>query len=176
MKNYFSFVSLLILFSCSQSADKDSLRSLSAGLVIGFEGENNTFVWKGIPFASPPIDSLRWKAPLDPEPWEGTLEAMKFQSSCVQSANSIQGGGEEGSMNGNEDCLYLNVWSPPMTQGEIQNSQEKLPVMMWIHGGGNTVGSAHLYDPSLLVSKHKVIVVTTPVSYTHLTLPTNRCV
>ena len=68
MKNYFSFVSLLILFSCSQSADKDSLRSLSAGLVIGFEGENNTFVWKGIPFASPPIDSLRWKAPLDPEP------------------------------------------------------------------------------------------------------------
>ena len=161
MKNYVSIIVVLLLVSCSQSADKDSLRLLSTGSVIGFEGENNTFVWKGIPFASPPIENLRWKAPLDPEPWEGTLEAMKFKSSCFQRANSIQGGGEEGTTSGNEDCLYLNVWTPPMTQEEIENSLEKLPVMMWIHGGGNTVGSAHLYDPSLLVSKHKVIVVTT---------------
>ena len=55
---------------------------------------------------------------------------------------------------------YLNIWTPQLAQDQVTGSQDKLPVMMWIHGGGNTTGSAHVYDPSLLVSKHKVIVVT----------------
>ena len=60
-----SIVSLLIIVGCGQTIDKDSLRDTQEGAVIGMEGENNTFVWKGIPFAKPPIGELRWKAPQD---------------------------------------------------------------------------------------------------------------
>ena len=123
------------------------------------EGENNTFAWKGIPFAKPPIGELRWKAPKDASAWNGTLEAIEFKSACFQGSSMIQGDGE-GKWSGNEDCLYLNVWTPQLTEDQLENNQEKLPVMMWIHGGGNTTGSAHVYDPSLLVSKHNVVVVT----------------
>ena len=60
-----SIVFLLIITGCGQTIDKDSLRETQEGTVIGMAGENNTFVWKGIPFAKPPILELRWKAPRD---------------------------------------------------------------------------------------------------------------
>ena len=159
MKIKISIISLLIIVGCGQTIDQDSLRNTQEGLVIGMEGENNTFAWKGIPFAKPPIGELRWKAPQDASAWNGTLEAIEFKSACFQGSSMIQGD-SEGKWSGNEDCLYLNVWTPQLTEDQLENNQEKLPVMMWIHGGGNTTGSAHVYDPSLLVSKHNVIVVT----------------
>ena len=154
-----SIISLLIIVGCGQTIDQNSLRNTQEGLVIGMEGENNTFAWKGIPFAKPPIGELRWKAPQDASAWNGTLEAIEFKSACFQGSSMIQGD-SEGKWSGNEDCLYLNVWTPQLTEDQLENNQEKLPVMMWIHGGGNTTGSAHVYDPSLLVSKHNVVVVT----------------
>jgi len=159
MKIKISIISLLIIVGCGQTIDQDSLRNTQEGLVIGMEGENNTFAWKGIPFAKPPIGELRWKAPQDASAWNGTLEATEFKSACFQGSSMIQGD-SEGKWSGNEDCLYLNVWTPQLTEDQLENNQEKLPVMMWIHGGGNTTGSAHVYDPSLLVSKHNVVVVT----------------
>jgi len=159
MKIKISIISLLIIVGCGQTIDQDSLRNTQEGLVIGMEGENNTFAWKGIPFAKPPIGELRWKAPKDASAWNGTLEAIEFKSACFQGSSMIQGD-SEGKWSGNEDCLYLNVWTPQLTEDQLENNQEKLPVMMWIHGGGNTTGSAHVYDPSLLVSKHNVVVVT----------------
>ena len=159
MKIKISIISLLIIVGCGQTIDQDSLRNTQEGLVIGMEGENNTFAWKGIPFAKPPIGELRWKAPQDASAWNGTLEAIEFKSACFQGSSMIQGD-SEGKWSGNEDCLYLNVWTPQLTEDQLENNQEKLPVMMWIHGGGNTTGSAHVYDPSLLVSKHNVVVVT----------------
>ena len=159
MKIRISIISLLIIAGCGQTIDQDSLRNTQEGLVIGMEGENNTFAWKGIPFAKPPIGELRWKAPQDASAWNETLEAIEFKSACFQGSSMIQGD-SEGKWSGNEDCLYLNVWTPQLTEDQLENNQEKLPVMMWIHGGGNTTGSAHVYDPSLLVSKHNVIVVT----------------
>ena len=159
MKIKISIISLLIIAGCGQIIDQDSLRNTQEGLVIGMEGENNTFAWKGIPFAKPPIGELRWKAPQDASAWNGTLEAIEFKSACFQGSSMIQGD-SEGKWSGNEDCLYLNVWTPQLTEDQLENNQEKLPVMMWIHGGGNTTGSAHVYDPSLLVSKHNVVVVT----------------
>ena len=154
-----SIISLLIIVGCGQTVDQDSLRNTQEGLVIGMEGENKTFSWKGIPFAQPPIGDLRWKAPQDSPTWNGTLEAIEFKSACFQGSSRIQGD-SEGKWSGSEDCLYLNVWTPQLTEDQLENNQEKLPVMMWIHGGGNTTGSAHAYDPSLLVSKHNVVVVT----------------
>ena len=159
MKIKISIISLLIIVGCGQTIDQDSLRNTQEGLVIGMEGENNTFAWKGIPFAKPPIGELRWKAPKDASAWNGTLEAIEFKDACFQGSSMIQGD-SEGKWSGNEDCLYLNVWTPQLTEDQLENNQEKLPVMMWIHGGGNTTGSAHVYDPSLLVSKYNVVVVT----------------
>ena len=66
--------------------------------------------------------------------------------------------GNEGGWSGSEDCLYLNVWTPDWPKVDIKS--KKAPVMMWIHGGGNTIGSADTYDPSDIVSKHNLIVVT----------------
>ena len=154
-----SIFSLFLIVSCGQSVNQESLREIEEGSLIGMEGENNTFVWKGIPFAQPPVGDLRWKAPLDASAWEGTYEAIDFKSACFQGSNRIQGDNED-KWSGSEDCLYLNIWTPMLTQDQVKGSQDKLPVMMWIHGGGNTTGSAHIYDPSLLVSKHKVVVVT----------------
>ena len=80
MKIKISIISLLIIVGCGQTIDQDSLRNTQEGLVIGMEGENNTFAWKGIPFAKPPIGELRWKAPQDASAWNGTLEAIEFKS------------------------------------------------------------------------------------------------
>ena len=159
IKNYVLFILLFIVTGCGQSLEENSERVLSDGAVIGAKGENDTFTWKGIPFAKPPIGELRWKAPQDSTSWNGVLEAVEFKSSCFQGASRIEGDIDE-NWSGSEDCLYLNVWTPSITQTEIKEFEKKLPVMMWIHGGGNTVGSAHVYDPSVLVSQHKVIVVT----------------
>ncbi len=153
-----SLLTIFLITGCGQSLEKDSLRQISEGSVIGTAGSNNTYVWKGIPFAEPPLGQLRWKAPKDHSSWTGTLEAVEFKSSCFQKASSFGEDGED-MWSGSEDCLYLNVWTPRLSQTDIGQSKN-LPVMMWIHGGGNTVGSAHMYDPSVLVSEHNVIVVT----------------
>ena len=80
--------SLLILViwiaSCSQTSEQDSLREISEGSVIGAQGENDTYVWKGIPFAEPPISDLRWKAPKDPAPWSDVLQGLEFKPACFQ--------------------------------------------------------------------------------------------
>ena len=137
----------------------DSSREIAQGQVIGIEGNNNTYAWKGIPFAKPPLGDLRWKPPVEANNWEGLLEANSFASSCFQRTSSLDSESEE-EWSGSEDCLYLNVWSPNFSKEEIINMDKKLPVMMWVHGGGNTVGSAVMYDPSLLADTHNVIVVT----------------
>jgi para-nitrobenzyl esterase len=82
-----------------------------------------------IPFAKPPVAGLRWKAPAKPDPWSDVRHETDFSSPCVQAVNQQNAGSTD------EDCLYLNVWSPePAPAGA--------PVMLWMHGGGNMTGSA----------------------------------
>jgi len=100
------------------------------GTVQGFEDIDNTWVWKAIPFASPPVGDLQWKAPSDPEPWEGVREETQFCDSCTQ-LDQMTGA----TIAGSQDCLYLNVWRP-------QSNERNLPVYVWIHGGGNSTGHA----------------------------------
>ena len=108
MKTLISFSVIFLLISCTGSTNKESIREISQGQLIGKNSENNTFSWKGIPFAKPPINELRWKAPQMAAPWEGLLEATDFKDECFQ--REIILGAED--FIGSEDCLYLKIWTP----------------------------------------------------------------
>jgi len=142
--------------------DESSTRELALGKVVGFKSEDDAHVWRGIPFAEPPIGKLRWRAPQPPKAWNGTLETLEFASPCIQFAGP--GGRREGlddsDTRGREDCLYLNVFAPPSLPDRVPTGDAQLPVMLWIHGGGNTIGDALLYDASLLATRQAVVVVT----------------
>ncbi len=122
------------------------------------EGEDHgeLFVFKGVPFAAPPVGVRRWLPPEKPEPWSGLRDARRFgavghQNAVMLSALSAMAiDGEQ-----SEDCLFLNVWTPA-TDGK------RRPVMVWIHGGAFTIGSSSqpLYDGSVLARRGDVVVVT----------------
>jgi para-nitrobenzyl esterase len=130
----------------------ETRRTTTEGDVIGGAGKHGGFVWLGIPFAAPPVGALRWRAPQPPAHRDAPLAATHFSRACAQTGNflTINEKNHDGIF-GDEDCLYLNVWAPPQAQG--------LPVMMWIHGGGNSIGSAAGFDLSTLAMKEHVVVV-----------------
>lgn len=146
---------LLVLAACDSTVNEETRRITRFGPVIGTQ-EGDLSVWRGIPFAQPPIGALRWRAPLPPSPWAETLIALEDAPACFQ-RGWFQGDNDE-PFSGTEDCLYLNVWAPTTTA-----SDPALPVMVWIHGGANTLGSAATYNPSDLVKDQSVVVVT--ISY-----------
>jgi len=102
------------------------------GLLQGAADQEGTWAWKGIPYAAPPIGELRWKAPRPPQPWQGVRQANRFGSSSAQVVPIV-------GRSGSEDSLYLNVWRPKSAEG-------MLPVYVFVHGGGNTIGSSDLHD------------------------------
>jgi para-nitrobenzyl esterase len=145
------------------SADPATRRSLGGGEVVGSAGLHGAHVWRGIPFAEPPVGARRWRAPRPAEPWRGVREALAFGSRCVQFASRLSPdpGARPDTPTGAEDCLYLNVFAPPFAPEAVPRGAERLPVLFWIHGGGNSIGDAHRYDGSRLATEHRVIVVTT---------------
>lgn len=139
-------------------ADTQTQRQTTSGEVVGFQGPNGSDVWMGIPFAKAPIAELRWRAPQPPDAWTGVRPALAAASPCTQYAGTMAGGaeGKPGEPSGSEDCLYLNVWSPRAVEG---TPPAGLPVMFWIHGGGNTVGHGGFYNGAYLATKQNVVVV-----------------
>jgi para-nitrobenzyl esterase len=105
----------------------------------------------GIPYAAPPLGDLRWTPPRLYGHWHGVLEATQFGNPCPQHDSF-------GNKFDNEDCLFLNVYTPGLKKN--QNKHNGLPVMVWIHGGSLVEGSGGLFDPTPLVEKGGVIVVT----------------
>jgi para-nitrobenzyl esterase len=119
----FKLVFAIVLASLSAHAIDINTRS---GVVTGFPS-GTAFVFKGIPYAAPPVGDLRWAAPQDPVPWKSNRLAYSYSSKCPQASLA-----NKSIRFGDEDCLYLNVFRP-------QNITKPLPVMVFIHGGGNTV-------------------------------------
>jgi len=118
------------------------------GPVLGLR-ENGVTKFLGIPYAKPPVGALRWMPPQPVAKWTGVRRAYKFGPTCAQVTTL---GPFAGPPNSNEDCLYLNVFT--------QDTKAKLPVLVWIHGGGYFDGASNDYDPTKLVTKGKLVVVT----------------
>ncbi len=110
-------------------ARADAIRT-DAGLVEGVRTDDLT-VYRGIPFAAPPVGTLRWREPQPLKPWVGVLAADRFAPACMQTGVSMPG---ETPPAVSEDCLYLNIWT--------QASSTPRPVIVWIYGGGFFNGSA----------------------------------
>ena len=138
-------------------AARETARQLAGGQVIGFVNDDGAHVWRGLPFAAPPVGELRWRAPRPAPGWRGERPALEQAARCPQLANAFTPDIPGGTLIGAEDCLYLNVFAPPMTADEARRA--RLPVMMWIHGGGNVWGGADQYDPSRLAMAENVIIV-----------------
>ncbi|MEE2662794.1 MAG: carboxylesterase family protein [Myxococcota bacterium] len=141
--------------------DPTSLRALSLGAVVGSAGRHGDHVWRSIPYAAAPVGERRWRAPSPPEPWADTLEALHDPAVCRQIATIGGGvdGADAGEPTGSEDCLYLNVFAPRFSPEAVPGPDARLPVMVWIHGGGNSIGDIAMYDGGRLASEHGVIVV-----------------
>ena len=155
----------LVLLACEAPpppvADESSRRELATGEVVGFATANGSHAWLGLPYARPPVGELRWRAPRPPQAWSGTREALVAGASCVQLANELEAtDAKPGTPVGSEDCLYLNVYAPRFQPGEVPSGEARLPVMVWIHGGGNTIGTGSFYDGSLLAATHDLVVIT----------------
>jgi para-nitrobenzyl esterase len=120
---------------------------VDGGLLQGTVEEGLT-VYRGIPFAAPPVGNLRWRAPQPAARWDGVRQAVRFAPSCVQ------GGGRGGPPQGNEDCLYLNVWTP------AKSARDRVPVLVWIYGGGFSGGATSIptYSGERLAKKGVVLV------------------
>jgi para-nitrobenzyl esterase len=142
---------ILIFFIFSSSAIADYEVSTSSGISDGYK-EGRIIYWDDIPYAQPPIKELRWKAPREINKPENRI-IPKEDNYCVQRPSTLGGPGGEGIYVGTEDCLYLDIVAPS------KKKLEQLPVMFWIHGGGNTSGLKELYDFSKMVKKHDVIIV-----------------
>ncbi|KAG9352615.1 hypothetical protein JZ751_021029, partial [Albula glossodonta] len=138
-----------------------TLRSGSLrGTYVNVKGkQNGANAYLGVPFAKPPVGSLRLAPPVPAEPWEGERDATQQPKMCLQDAKMIEDLLKHASMQMDipdisEDCLYLNIYVPAAAK---ENS--KLPVMVWIHGGGLVLGAASIYDGSVLAAYQNVVVV-----------------
>ena len=156
-------LSLFLLVGCAaeqvppQALD-DTMRTTAQGPVLGFKSEDGAHVWRGIPFARPPVGERRWRSPEKAEPWVGVRESLEFGARCPQfDASSAT---EPGGVVGDEDCLTLNVYAPPWSPSQVPVGDARVPVMVWIHGGGNSLGDTRFYEGSLLALRGPVIVVT----------------
>ena len=131
---------------------------VAQGLLSGYPARAGSLrVFKGVPFAAPPVGSGRWRAPQPPAPWRGVRAARTFAPSCIQTIiEGKQPWTYEFMAHGeiSEDCLYLNVWTPARSAGD------RLPVFVYIYGGANVEGSASVpvYDGAGLASKGLVVV------------------
>lgn len=162
-----AFTCVLLQACVHAPASAPLLRQTGFGPVIGSDDSagSGTLSWKGVPYASPPAGALRWRAPIDPQPWQTARHATAFGPACVQTGR-LYGPGQNnrydasigetlGRTLGSEDCLYLNIWQPSAP------SPAARPVIVWVHGGSNITGYTGdpVYDGAHLARTADAIVV-----------------
>jgi para-nitrobenzyl esterase len=152
--NRAALITTILFAIATAGAAIDDPVPLDTGMISGAATDTpDVRVFKGIPYAAPPVGDLRWRAPKPAAHWEGTRQADQFGPVCMQ------GGGNQKM---SEDCLYLNVWTGAQAAGSKASSKasEKRPVMVWIYGGGYTGGSGSqpMYDGEALAKKGAVVV------------------
>ena len=147
MKYFLNF--LLLCFAFSLYASENNITTSSGK--VSAQNKKGVLFFEDIPYAEPPVGYLRWKAPREIKSNETDIKPKK-DNYCVQRPSNLGGIDSDGDFVGTEDCLYLDIHKPKKHEG-------KLPVMFWIHGGGNTSGYKDIYDFSKMVKKHDVIVV-----------------
>ena len=145
MKRINLLLAVLLLAAISCTTSEPGKVKVEGGWIQGTVTKDLT-VFKGIPFAAPPVGDLRWKAPQPVEKWEGVKQTTKFAPAPMQGGNPPSGK--------SEDCLYLNVWTP------AKSADEKLPVLVWIYGGGFSFGSTAepVYNGENLAKKGVILV------------------
>ena len=130
---------------------------VESGLLSGLAGDAPVMIFKGVPFAAPPVGDLRWRAPRPPAAWQGVRKAGQFAANCMQEMKESQGPWtSEYQPHGpvSEDCLYLNVWTA------ANSANDKRPVLVYLPGGAFTGGSGDVpvYDGENLAKKGLVVV------------------
>ena len=131
------------------AAAKQPRVTIDTGALVGAQ-KGETLVFKGIPYAAPPVGPMRWRPPAKPVAWTGMRDATRYGAACPQGPEHKEAWAQVGAMN--ENCLFLNVWRPARAG--------RYPVMVFIHGGGFTYGAAGepLYDGAELAARGAVIV------------------
>jgi para-nitrobenzyl esterase len=160
-----SSFSHLTLPTVSTASTSEPVVQIGAGTLRGINA-GSAVAFRGIPYARPPIGELRWQPPQPPLPWQGVREALQPGSACTQRTSGLtpfiapmaEAYGshfEQPPVKSSEDCLYLDVWAPEWPV------KRPLPVMVWLHGGSNTVGSGtqSTYD-GVSLTRHGVLLVT----------------
>lgn len=161
-------LSVLAVAGCGGgSSTPPEVRETAYGTVRGVDASagTGTYVWKGIPFARPPVGELRWQPPVAPVAWSGERDATRFGNACLQMGRLYGPGANNrfddsigqtlGTPVGNEDCLTLNIWRPATTQ-------DNLPVLLFLHGGSAISGytADPVYDGAALARSANAVVVT----------------
>lgn len=143
----------MLVMSCNEATRPIKAETVQThlGTIRGVQ-EGGTIAFKGIPFAKPPLDSLRWRAPVDPDPWTGVRETVEFSNACLQLIPNVTKVSKI-----SEDCLYLNIWTP-----SHRKEGEQFPVMFWIHGGAQVIGSGGaIVSGHHLAEDRRVVIVST---------------
>ncbi|GAA5521787.1 carboxylesterase family protein [Aliifodinibius salicampi] len=153
------FIIFLLMLTASRSNAQSDKRSvltqttIENGTIEGID-DSGIAIYKGIPFAQPPVGDLRWKPPANPEDWQGVREAKTFGPGCMQlPVFSDMNFRSEGF---SEDCLYLNVWTP------AKSVDKNLPVLVYFYGGGFMAGdgSEPRYGGGSMARNHGIVTVT----------------
>ncbi len=144
-KRFFPLVLSAMFITTTIAAQQPAPVKIEDGLVQG-NVEDGLTVYKGIPFAAPPVGNLRWRAPEPVKKWDTVLQAKKFAPGPVQGWTPPSGK--------SEDCLYLNVWSP------AKSANDRIPVLVWIYGGGFNGGATSdaNYSGEKLAKKGVILV------------------
>jgi len=150
-------LALIVLVFCSPvlALDQSSTVRIGTGVLQGVV-EDGVEIFRGIPYAQPPVGPLRWRPPQPAVPWEGVRDSSHFGHACPQRVGIYPAWVDAHleSVGKNEDCLTLNVWTP------VERGVESLPVMFYLHGGNMQygAGSVPVYDGRFLASQGVVLV------------------